>query len=404
MPAVRNRLDPRATQTASGDGSVLLLSMRRLAKLVAYCIEYEFEDVIAELTAADRIEADDQAGLEFSRRVYRYTRLLSGSKRVARALTTTRTTFKLERDYELFFPVFNHVHELFALACIPEWRKRCRVAACYISELWLHQLPHYLVEMLAEFDHIFLGVIHPVKEVAQIAGRPCTYLPLAADVLKFSPFPGLPERFIEVCNLGRRSKVTHEALLRVAKQQDFMYHYDTVAASGMDLKQITFRVQDAAEHRFLLASVLRRSRYYFAYRGFVNAPEFTKGRDEISARFYEGAAAGTVMLGEPPDTAQFKSEFDWDDVVIPVPFDCPDIGRIINELDADPQRLARIRRNNVANAALRHDWVYRLRTVLQTLDIPVTEAMLAREKRLQVLASQALDPMFAANQLSVRSR
>ena len=24
------------------------------------------------------------------------------------------------------------------------------------------------------------------------------------------------------------------------------------------------------------------------------------GRDEISSRFYEGAAAGTVMLGEPP--------------------------------------------------------------------------------------------------------
>ena len=39
---------------------------------------------------------------------------------------------------------------------------------------------------------------------------------------------------------------------------------------------------------------------------------------------------------------------------------------------------------------LRHDWVHRIRTVFETLGIPPTEAMLARENRLQGLAAQAL--------------
>ena len=40
-------------------GPVLLLSMRKLADLVAYSLAYEFEDTVAELTGADRVDAGD---------------------------------------------------------------------------------------------------------------------------------------------------------------------------------------------------------------------------------------------------------------------------------------------------------------------------------------------------------
>src|SRR5208283_420407 len=98
-----------------------------------------------------------------------------------------------------------------------------------------------------------------------------------------------------------------------------------------------------AEHRFLFASLLKRSRYYIANRSRVNEPEYTSGKDEISGRFYEGAAAGTVMLGEAPNVEHFRQQFDWPDAVIRLPFDSADAGRIIAELDKDSQRLARIR-------------------------------------------------------------
>ena len=102
-------------------------------------------------------------------------------------------------------------------------------------------------------------------------------------------------------------QVTHQALLEEAERQQSFYYYDTVAASGADLKHRTFRVDNPHEHRLMLAAILKHSRYYIANRSYVNKPEFTAGRDEISARFYEGAAAGTVMIGEAPRTRRIQT-------------------------------------------------------------------------------------------------
>jgi len=299
---------------------------------------------------------------------------------------------RLQRDYELFFPTFNNAWELFALASVPGWRDRCRVAACFIAEVWAHQLPQYLLELLADFDHVFLGTQHPVAEVARISGRPCTYLPMAADVLRFSPYPLPPPRSIDVCNIGRRSRITHARLAQVARERRIHYYYDTVAASGSNDKHRTFHVDDHAEHRLLLAQVLQRSRYYVANRARINEPEFTLGREEISGRFYEGSAAGTVMIGEPPGGAEFRRQFDWPDAVIHVPFDSPDIAEVIAALDQDPQRLERIGRRNARWAALRHDWGHRLRRVHETLGLPLPAALLEREARLGARANMALEP------------
>jgi hypothetical protein len=207
--------------------------------------------------------------------------------------------------------------------------------------------------------------------------------------LRFSPLPEAPARAIDVCNVGRRSSVTHAALARLANDRRIFYYYDTVAASGQGQRQRTFHVDDPSEHRLLLASLLQRSRFFVANRALVNEADITMGRDEISGRFYEGAAAGTVMLGEPPRTDEFKRQFDWRDAVIPLPFDSPDVGRLLAELTSDPQRLARISRDNIRNAALRHDWVHRLRTVFETVGIAPTEAMVEREYRLRGIAAQA---------------
>jgi len=373
---------------------VLLLSQRRIADLVAFCLAYEFEDTFAAVTDAHRIDATGLPALEFSRRAYKLARLASGSPKLARLLAPyPRNRIVLEREFDLFFPVFSHAHELYSLATFPNWRQRCRKAACFISEVWSDMLPEYLLELLSAFDHVFIGHRHPVKEVARITGRPCTYLPLAVDVLRFAPVSCDQTRPIEVCNIGRRSPVTHQALLDDAEQRQSFYYYDTVAASGADLKHRTFRVDSPHEHRHMLATLLKHSRYYIANRSYVNRPEFTAGRDEISARFYEGAAAGTVMIGEAPRSEEFQQQFDWPDAVIHVPFDSADIGRILVHLNGDPERLRALRRNNVREAAQRHDWLHRIQVVFDTLGLAPTEKMRARVKRLDQIASLASAPL-----------
>jgi len=371
-------------------GKVLLLSERRIADLVAYCLGYEFEDVISSLTDSERIDVMNRPGLEFSRRAYKLARIASGSRSVARKLAPLpKAKTVLDRDYELFFPVFSHTQELYSLETVPNWRERCGKAACYIVEVWSDRLPGYLVELMSAFDHIFLGFHHAVDDVARMTGRPCTYLPYAVDVLRFAPNSLDAPRPINVCNIGRRSEVTHKALIEDSDRKHTFYYYDTVAASGTNLQDRTFRVDNAAEHRRMLATILKRTSFFIANRSYVNNPEFKASKDEVSARFYEGIAAGTILIGEPPRTDDFKKQFDWDDAMFHLPFDSPDVGRFLDDLGADEDRLRVARRRNVREAALRHDWLHRIQVVFDALGLRPTEQMSARAQRLSEIASAA---------------
>ena len=127
-----------------------------------------------------------------------------------------------------------------------------------------------------------------------MTGRSSTHLPLAVDVSRFAPASIDQQRPIRVCNIGRRSPVMYEE----AARRRIFYYYDTLAASGTDLKQRTFRIDSAHEHRRMLARLLKQSCYYMANHSLANKPEFPAGRDEIAERFYAGAAARRVMIGE----------------------------------------------------------------------------------------------------------
>jgi len=367
------------------NSSLVLLSLRKVEDLVAYCAQYEFEDVIASVTDVDMAAPESLEGVELSRKAYKLVRYLTGSRRLAHSMAPRFTARRLEKDYDLFLPVFSHPHQLFALSCVPDWRKRCRKAACFIAEAWDYLLPGYLLELLSEFDHVFINAKHVVGTVSRMIGRPCSYMPQGVDALRFCPWPDPPPRSIDVCNIGRRSAVTHEKLLEAARRGRFFYYYDTVKPAA---KQVTFHVSDGAEHRFLLANLLKRSRYFVANRARANQPELIRGRDEIAGRFFEGAASGAIVIGDPPNTEEFHQRFDWPDAVIAMPFDAPEVVARIEELDADPARAMRIRKENVANALARHDWVHRLHTIMDQVGIAPSEGMLAREARLRSLADQ----------------
>ncbi|MBV9946652.1 MAG: glycosyltransferase [Myxococcales bacterium] len=383
---------PRVDFTRGRGGSILILSMRQVADLVGYCALYEFEDLIVDTMGADLGALATLDGLQLPRLVYKFARYLSGSPRVAETLTPARGVPLPRAGYDLFLPVFNHPHELFTLQAVAGWRERSRFAACYLCEAWDGQLPNYLIELLRDFDHVFVGVASSVDAVRNVCGRPCTYLPMGVDALRFHP-PGNPDlRPIDVCGIGRRSPVTHQALLRYAQEREIFYYYDTIQSGGVRgfTKGMSFRVSNAREHRILLGNILKRSRYFIANRAWADKPAHTLGKEEIAARFYEGAAAGALMIGEPPDTDDFRAQFGWEDAIFPTPFHAPDIAKLIAAIDADPARAARARRQSLAGALRQHDWVYRLRTILETAGVAPTREMLDRERKLGELAEKVL--------------
>jgi hypothetical protein len=109
---------------------------------------------------------------------------------------------------------------------------------------------------------------------------------------------------------------------------------------------------------------------------------------EIGNRYFEGAASGTVMLGERPKNAVFEKLFDWPDAVVHLDYDSSEIDRIINDLDRQPERQERIRRTNVAQSLLRHDWAYRWEAIIKTVGLEPMPQLLDRKKRLQTLARE----------------
>ncbi len=379
---------------------ILGLSVRQIRSLVGFSSLYEFEDIVQTNSHASLIQTRDNQAIEAGRKVYKAFKAIDKSCHLSNFLSRycipTKSRFHLQHDYDLFFPSFNSPFELFALKSVEGWRDRSRYAACFINEVWERELKDctYLLELLKDFDHIFVGLHHSVDSVSRLTGKPCTYLPIGIDALTFCPFSRLEKgseevRNIDICNIGRRSDITHRALLDLAEQNDLFYYYDTVSTSGVtDAAKTTFHVKNHQEHRLLLANLLKRSRYFITNRAFINAPERTGGKSEIPSRFFEGAAAGTVMMGTPPETAIFKAYFDWEDAVIHLPFDAPDIAATIADLDAQPERVATIRRNNVIHALLKHDWLHRLQVVYDTFDLPPSLAMVERSQKISALVNQ----------------
>jgi hypothetical protein len=76
---------------------------------------------------------------------------------------------------------------------------------------------------------------------------------------------------------------------------------------------------------------------------------------------------------------------------IQIPYDAADIADVLANLNAQPERLARIRTDNVVNSLLRHDWMYRWGTILDTVGLEHTPEMRAREVYLKNLAQMWAD-------------
>ena len=363
------------------DKRICLFSQRHLRKELSRCATFEFEDAVCEVDRVELLTLKASPVLAIGQKI---------SNQLARhlslaCLNPTLDKQAVRKNYDLFVGCFQLPSDLLSLNAIRAWRKRCRTAVCWLEEIWAGELHKWTghLKILSQFDHILISCSGSVKKVQDAIKRPCSYIPPGVDSIRFCPYPNPPARSIDVYYLGRRSPVTHQALLRMAEQRRIFYIYDTIHKMGTMYPQ---------EHRSLIANIAKRSRYFFANSAKIDRQSETQGQNEIGYRFFEGAAAGTVMIGASPDSEPFNENFDWADAVIRIPFDEPNIAKVISELDSRPDRLEQIRRNNVVNSLLRHDWVYRWKAILDMAGLKPLPALTAREDKLKKLADMASKP------------
>lgn len=348
---------------------ICVYSQRGLHSHVARCSEYEFEDVIADVDDVDIVVSEPTAASSIGRRI---------SNRLARHLRVMPpnpglSTISLNRDYDLFFALCMFPSDLGTVQAIRDWRTRCNLAVCWLDEVWAANLSMWRgqLKLLAEFDIVILNNAASVHAVEQATGRPCHYLPLGVDALRFCPYPTDAPRFIDVYSMGRRDPKIHDQLLNLT---DRYYVYDTVRR---------LEATSWVEHRSLVASTAKRSMFFIVQQAKEGRHFETKGQSEIGSRYFEGAAAGTVMLGSAPETAEWITNFGWRDSVIPFPDDVTNVRDWLRDLTADTERLARVRYQNVVNSLRRHDWSYRWADVLRLAEMTPLDALHDRIADLQ---------------------
>jgi hypothetical protein len=235
----------------------------------------------------------------------------------------------------------------------------------------------YYLRILKDFDYVLLYYSGTVKPLNDQIGDKCAFLPPGVDTLSFCPYPDPPRRVVDVYSIGRRSAATHLRLQKMVDEEGLFYLHDTMAGD---------QAINSTDHRRLFTNVAKRSRYFIVNPGLIGCQEKRGNQIEIGNRYFEGAAAGTIMVGELPCTPAFENLFAWPDAVVHLPYDSDEIDRVIHELDKEPERQEQIRCTNVVNALMQHDWVYRWETILKAVGLEPLPQLFRRKKRLSAMA------------------
>jgi hypothetical protein len=362
---------------------ICIPTARSFTRRLFQCGSYEAQDILQEIADVDLIALEPGPGFRFKERWQR--RLLY--RDISRKLIYTNPGLRKVRltgEYDLFVAHCQTYWDLLYVNAIEGWKDKCKTSVCWIDELFVSALPlyKYWLHALLQFDHIFLGYSGTATALYAILGRPCHWLPGAVDTPRFSPYPDPPQRVVNVYSIGRRWEGIHSALRAAAARREIFYAYDTSPS-------IDTEVYDHREHRNFYANMAKRSQYFVVAPGKIDSEE-TKGQVVTGFRYYEGAAAGAVMIGQAPNSEEFRSMFGWPDAVIPIQPDGSDVLKVLMNLSTQPERLCAISRRNAGEALLRHDWVYRWRQVFRVAGLEPTPPMLERERQLKELADLAL--------------
>ena len=168
-----------------------------------------------------------------------------------------------------------------------------------------------------------------------------------------------------------------------SRKGELFYVYDSYKAMAK-MEPIDYK-----QHRDLFANMAKRSKYFLVSPGKMDRPEETRGQVEIGFRYFEGAAAGAVMIGQAADCEAFRELFPWPDAVVEIQPDGSDALDVLADLDSNPARVSAISRRNAAESLLRHDWIHRWKKIFQLSGIEPSQGMTAREEHLKGMADAA---------------
>jgi hypothetical protein len=332
------------------DERVLIPTNRHWYKIVSAGTILDFEDAMRGVANTELLELPP-----LGRRA-RFRALASGQR--------IRPATVPGGPYDLCLFILFQPHEIRALANVAGLRQHCRKVAVYIFDAWVGATDVFrrYRKLWRLCDRIFVSFPRAAEAYARYVDCPIEYLPQAADPARFHPFR--EDRPLHLLSVGRRLEEIHRRLMEISSRHDLWYHFsESRAPAAIDL----------GDSQFLLGRLCQSARIQICWPVDLTDAEHPRAGfsvedgSPVTARWFEAAAAGSVVLGARPRSPEFAELFPFPDFVREIDSHSPaELERDV--LDAlENQRDSNQRRALADHVRRVHTWQARCERILDAM-------------------------------------
>jgi hypothetical protein len=216
-----------------------------------------------------------------------------------------------------------------------------------------------------EWDVCVTSFDDAVPMLERVTRRPWHHVDQAVS-LDYFPIVPPAEKVIHFSSYGRRHPRVHEAVRRFCEVKGLYYDFTTHDRNGPTADPLTLFRQFAWH--------LSHSLFTFCWPVEVTSPARAGELSPVTCRWFEAAAAGAVMLGQPPKNPHFRKLF-GDEAVTQINPDA-DVNAILKQLEQIWQQRIEL---SAQASALREklgggiDWSARVKRMLDFIHRPREE-------------------------------
>lgn len=270
--------------------------------------------------------------------------------------------------------------DLTILSSIPRWRQYFDVVVAYIFDAWgVDNYPKYT----RHIDHLFVPMPEIITSLQEYFGIPVSLLPFGADVLTH----GSRElnRPFDLISYGRIPQLYQRAFAKKFNQPGSgRIYYRSTPRPVEVFPKTPYEDRRDQEDQMLLFKILRRTKLALAFDTmYPGMREFPY--PFVTLRWFQCGAAGCVIIGKRPTTPLADKLLDWEDATIELPDDPQESVEFVEELLQDTARLNSIHKRNYFETLARHDWRFRIKSMLEQLDIPLPKRLVDELSQLKSL-------------------
>lgn len=321
-----------------------------------YGVLRDFEDEIIRITGGERVESPFRKLPGFvERRVGHGTRYGELRKLIPKA------------EHHLKADVLWAVlmgPESFALDLFRKWDDGVGLKILYLFDTMEQQLPSIRrVLKSTNWDYTFTSFAGAVPFLEEQTQRRWLVAPQGVKLERFYPAPP-QEKLISFCAFGRRLENVHQSVK--AYCQATGKHYEYTTATGMQPQL------DPRESYEMYAWHLNHAIFNFCWPVERTNPTRVRTFSPITCRWFEAAASGNVIIGQPPTDPTFESIFGKDFVLsIDADAGVKALNQFWDNLWSERERRLQAALERRERLSQQWSWEGRVREILRTVGVGV---------------------------------